>query len=101
MSIRGFGSGSFWKWEAHAEPCGTRHGAFVPLFHPAAGVCLPQAGRRAQRKINIVKLTHYCGFLRIDTVGRRCYDGHLLNEREGISAGRKAPPYPSRLGIHG
>jgi hypothetical protein len=38
---------------------GTCHGALVPLFHPAAGACPPQAGRRAQRQINIVKLTHY------------------------------------------
>ena len=39
------GSGIFLKWEAHAEPRGTCHGAFVPLVHPAAGACLPQAGR--------------------------------------------------------
>ncbi len=34
----------------------------MPLFRPAAGAylpCLPQAGRRAQRQINIVKVTHY------------------------------------------
>ncbi len=47
------GSGTFWKWEAHAEPRGTCHGAFVPLVHPAAGA----AGLSG--KINIVKLTHY------------------------------------------
>ncbi len=47
------GSGTFWKWEAHAEPRGTCHGAFVPLVRPAAGA----AGLSG--KINIVKLTHY------------------------------------------
>ncbi len=42
----------------HAEPRGTCHGALVPLFHPV--VCLRSAGRcrRAQRQINIVKLTY-------------------------------------------
>ena len=47
------GSGTFWKWEAHAEPRGTCHGAFVPLVRPAAGA----AGLSG--KINIVKLTYY------------------------------------------
>ncbi len=51
--------GHFGNKKTRAEPRGTCHGALVPLFRPAAGACLPQAGRRAQRQINIVKLTHY------------------------------------------
>ena len=46
-------SGAFWKWEVHAEPRGTCHGAFVPLVRPAAGA----AGLSGE--ISIVKLTHY------------------------------------------
>ncbi len=43
--------GHFGNKKTRAEPRGTRHGAFMLLVHPAAGACLPQAGRRAQPKV--------------------------------------------------
>ncbi len=53
------GSGTFWKWEARAEPHGTCHGAFVPLVHPAQVPAYRRQAAGLSGKINIVKLTHY------------------------------------------